>query len=380
MVRDRDSRSSRPGGPRTILFVGPKPGASAGRHPGGQLTAAIGIVQHAAATGYALEVIDTFVDGFTAMGLAARLRMGMRRVSALRDRLRRERVSALLLFAGARFSFYERSLMALLARRAGVPAVLCIRDGAFLGWMKGSSLRYRLVRRLLCIPDRIVVQGTRAAAALAAAGVQPARLRVVRNWLPPFFEVATAARNPTPGAPMRFVFVGWLVKEKGVWELLDAFAEVARSHDISLDFIGGGTLDGELRARIAALGLQRCTVQSWMSPAALVERLDRAHVLVLPSYFEGFPNALLEAMARGLGVVCSDVGGIGDSVIDGANGFLVAPRDAAALAAAMARYAAAPELVPAHGAASLMRVRTLHDRASNLSELFATLALPQGQQ
>ncbi len=100
---------------------------------------------------------------------------------------------------------------------------------------------------------------------------------------------------------------------------------------------------------------------------------DQRAVFFLPSYFEGFPNALLEAMARGLAAVCTDVGAVPDAVDDGVNGFLVPPKDTMALVTAIEHYLRSPELVREHGRAGLARVAHFHDRDANLKRLFACL-------
>lgn len=120
-------------------------------------------------------------------------------------------------------------------------------------------------------------------------------------------------------------------------------------------------------------GLVHCRVRGWMEAGEVRRFLDDMDVFVLPSYYEGFPNALLEAMARGLAVVCTDVGAVPDAVDDGVNGFLVPPKDTAALATAIEHYLRSPELVRDHGRAGLARVTRFHDRDANLKRLFDCL-------
>ena len=73
----------------------------------------------------------------------------------------------------------------------------------------------------------------------------------------------------------------------------------------------------------------------WIDSDAKVQRLRRAHLLVLPSYMEGMPNAIIEAMATGLPVVATDVGAVVDVVSDGVNGILIPPRNIDRLAQAL---------------------------------------------
>lgn len=358
---------------RRITFVGPDPRASTAAHAGGQLTAAIGIAGYAAKQGYALDVIDTFVDSFSPPSFGRKLRFGVARVRDLWRLLASGSTDGVILFVGARHSFFERVLLAGLARLAGVVSVFCIRDGGFTGWMRGSPLLRRLVLLLLRIPQRIVVQGNRTRQILVDAGVPARKLAVVRNWLPETFGLARQGRAAAPGEPLRLIFVGWLVKEKGLRELMEACASLAKRHRFDVDLIGGGSLESDLRASVAANGLAGIRFLGWRSADEIRGRLEQAHIFVLPSYFEGFPNALLEAMACGLPSVCSDVGAIAESVQQGISGYVVPPQDAVALAAAIENYLVTPTLVQRHGSAALGMVRTLHDRETNLKQLFSCL-------
>jgi glycosyltransferase involved in cell wall biosynthesis len=91
---------------------------------------------------------------------------------------------------------------------------------------------------------------------------------------------------------------------------------------------GEGSIMGEVRRQLSDPGLARVVqLLGWIDPDAAAERLRRAHLLVLPSYMEGMPNAVIEAMAAGLPVVATDVGAVVDVVSDGVNGFVIPPRD-----------------------------------------------------
>jgi glycosyltransferase involved in cell wall biosynthesis len=148
-------------------------------------------------------------------------------------------------------------------------------------------------------------------------------------------------------------FVGRLANEKGVRELVQAaalLAETAPSLRIALvgdvderDPVGGGLL-----AQIAA--------SSNLFRVEATPQIERIYagfdLLVLPTYREGLPNLLLEAAAMALPVVATRVTGCVDVVRDGETGLLVSARDGAALAAAISRYVADPELRLRHGAAA----------------------------
>ena len=112
------------------------------------------------------------------------------------------------------------------------------------------------------------------------------------------------------------VFVGHLYREKGVFELVEAFAELhARRPGLRLSLAGEGREQGRLEERIEELGIADAVdVLGWIAGEAKVDLLRSAACFVLPSYYEGLPLALLEAMLAGAPVVASDVGAIPDVV------------------------------------------------------------------
>jgi glycosyltransferase involved in cell wall biosynthesis len=133
------------------------------------------------------------------------------------------------------------------------------------------------------------------------------------------------------------LFVGRLRTRKAVAVLVEAFAAVVRQRpQARLVLLGDGEQRAALEAQIARLGIGAAVDLAGAVPrAATVEWLRRADVFCLPSTYEGFPLAILEAMAEGLPVVATRVAGVPEAVEDGASGLLVPPEDDRALAAAL---------------------------------------------
>ncbi len=134
-----------------------------------------------------------------------------------------------------------------------------------------------------------------------------------------------------------FVFIGRLVRDKGVSEMVQAFRKVAEAipnvrlvlagdYEKDLDPLDGATLEAiRVDTRIVSLGFVNDVKRIYLI----------ADALLLPSYREGLPNCLIEAGAMGVPVIASDISGCREVVIEGETGFLVRPRDTEALASAM---------------------------------------------
>jgi glycosyltransferase involved in cell wall biosynthesis len=125
------------------------------------------------------------------------------------------------------------------------------------------------------------------------------------------------------------IFVGSIERDKGVFELLDAFGLLHKKYpDVHLILVGTGPeykslsnriFRGSLKKKIHIVGRRpHNEVNIW---------LRAADIFTLPTYYEGFPNSVLEAMACGLPVIASNVGGISEAVEDGKSGILVKSRD-----------------------------------------------------
>nr|WP_282184012.1 glycosyltransferase [Azospirillum sp. OGB3] len=138
--------------------------------------------------------------------------------------------------------------------------------------------------------------------------------------------------------PVRLLFLGRLIKLKGIDVLLDALAsDACRSRSWQLTIAGDGDLE-TYRAQAKALGLEdRVRFTGWLDQTGCRKELVQAHVLVQPSMFEGLPMSVLEAMANGLTIVATPVGSVGDAIADEETGLLVPPGDRTALAEALAR-------------------------------------------
>jgi glycosyltransferase involved in cell wall biosynthesis len=159
--------------------------------------------------------------------------------------------------------------------------------------------------------------------------------------------------------PGYLLFVGRLRIRKGVEILLEALAELRRAGSPARLLVAG---EGEHRAalerRAAELGLGPAVRFVGAVAAAQVRSLlHGAAALVVPSIYEGMPLVVLEAMAAGRPVVASRIAGIPEVVMAGETGWLVAPEDPGALAAALAELLAAPAEAARRGAAGRRRVR-----------------------
>lgn len=177
--------------------------------------------------------------------------------------------------------------------------------------------------------------------------------------------------------PLRLVAVGRFAEQKGQLLLIDAMAEVVRRGvDVRLVLVGDGELRGPVEHAIARHGLGRhVELTGWLAESAVRHEIDAAHALVLPSFAEGLPMVVMEAMAAGRPVIATWVAGIPELVKPGRNGWLVPAGSTDALVDAITEAAmAGPEVLAKMGKTARACALTRHDidtEAAKLAALFA---------
>ena len=156
---------------------------------------------------------------------------------------------------------------------------------------------------------------------------------------------------PLPDRPTTFLMIGRLLREKGMFEYLEA-ARMVKADRPSTQFLLLGDIDANLTSlNSSALDALRAegTVEYLGTVRDVRPVISGAHVIVLPSYHEGMPRSVLEGLSMGRAVITTDAPGCRDTVEPERNGLIVPVRDAVALAAAMSRLADRPDLISAMG-------------------------------
>lgn len=173
---------------------------------------------------------------------------------------------------------------------------------------------------------------------------------------------------------LRFLSVARLSPEKGHLLLLEAFAELRANHpEAQLVLAGDGPMRGKIEAEITRLGLKEAVeITGWVDADRVKAELGRATALVQPSFIEGLPVVIMEAMARGRPVISTYVAGIPELVLPEKTGWLVPAGDTTALGAAMARLADMPvDTLTEMGRVSIDRARSRHSADTEAAKLKA---------
>ncbi len=312
--------------------------------------------------------------------------VAMTEVTDFRERIRRDDVQFFSLHKGPGHGFrlyprlfklfrdlapaivHTRNLAALEASvpawLAGVPARVHGEHGRDVGDLDGSNRRYQRVRRLYSpfVSRYVALSKDLADYLRGPVGIAPARVTQIYNGVDTSrFAPAPGGRIPLAGCPFTssdLWFVGTVGRMKEVKDqvtLAEAFVAAVRRHPagarMRLVMAGNGPLRDRVEGVLASAGLRH---QAWLPG----ERSDVPDILrglncfVLPSLAEGVSNTILEAMASGIPIVATRVGGNPELIDDGLTGRLVPPADAATMATAILGYFDDPTTGRRHGRAA----------------------------
>ncbi len=240
------------------------------------------------------------------------------------------------------------------------PVVLSVRGSDV--HLFSSGLMGRVSRRIWRSMDVIIAVSEDLARALESNGVESSKIRVVYNGVGeefrPLEKDAARLKLDLPEARFIVLFLGLLAPVKGVDNLLKA-VETIEDPELLCVLVGAGPLHESLEQQVRESGLLRRVHFAGQRPREeMVDWLNAADLLVLPSHSEGRPNVVLEAMACGRPVIASRVGGVPELVTDGITGRLVAAGDSAELSEAIRDLMGDKDRLLAMGKAARERVET----------------------
>lgn len=237
---------------------------------------------------------------------------------------------------GDKGSAARKGLIVLAARLALVPVVLHLHAAELIGFhAEGSALRKAAIRLPFRAANVIIVLGKLWKDWLATdLRIDPAKIDILYNGVP----VEPMPRVFEAGRPRTLLFLGQLMERKGTHDLLHALALLPEeTGDWRAVFAGNGDIPF-YRGLAAELGIaSRVTFTGWVDQNGVREWLARADMMALPSYNEGIPLVILEALGAGTPVICTPVGAIPEVLEEGRDVLFVPPGDHPALARAITR-------------------------------------------
>jgi glycosyltransferase involved in cell wall biosynthesis len=251
-------------------------------------------------------------------------------------------------------SFWRKSTYAREARLAGIPVCLHGHFTSLIDLYRSNRLKARAIGRVFADAECVFALSKDMERQLVEMSGGRAQVRVLHNPCPPDgFDPSPRPSTDTP----HVLFMGRVGDRKGIFDLVAAWPSVLQAvPGARLIVAGDGELD-KLKVMVTELRLgPNIDILGWISGDERMEAYRRANVFSLPSYAEGLPMGVLEAMGAGLPVVSTAINGTPDAVKHGVTGFLHAPGDHQAIAEHLVTLLSDPALRDQMGQAAYGRV------------------------
>lgn len=235
-----------------------------------------------------------------------------------------------LIFSANGPSVYEKGTMVLFSSLFGIKSIFAPRGGPLINEVKKSRNLKSFLKFVLRKSSFIVCQGdfwkNFFQDLIPHSNIN--KLIVIPNWIDLDnykFSPVKSNDNTQSQNLFRILFMGWIQKDKGVFDIFNAVAGCTfGSSKIEFTFLGDGPDRIELEEKFKSLGTEFSVLfPGWVYGDTKLDYLNQSHIFILPSYAEGMPNSLMEAMASGVASIATNVGAVPDLIQNNQTGILV---------------------------------------------------------
>ncbi len=225
----------------------------------------------------------------------------------------------------SRGSFLRKFFVAVIAKIFNKKILLHIHGAEFdIFYQKSPTFIKKIITKTLNSSDLVIVLSKQWKDKVLKISLNP-NVKILYN------PTIIKELNQTNSDKTNFLFMGHLGKRKGVYDIIEA-GKYITNKAVQINLYGDGNIE-EFKKLVIDNNLQdKIIIKGWISGEEKIEVFKNSNALILPSYNEGLPISILEAMAYGMPVISTPVGGIPEAVENGFNGFLIQPGDFKALA------------------------------------------------
>lgn len=254
-----------------------------------------------------------------------------------RNVLRKDSYDIAHISTSASLSLLKDMLMIRIAHRCGTKTVIHFHFGRIPELQKQNNWEWKLMKKVISMSDSVIVMTESSHKTLTDCGYS--NIHLVPNPLSPAVTDYIRKHPDKDRIPGTILFVGHVIKTKGVEELVDACGHI---ENVKLKIIGHAADDMKSLLRQKAINCKGD--DSWLEQTGelpyeqVLDQMQRCDLFVLPTYTEGFPNVILESMACGCAIVTTKVGAIPEMLKEddrGKYGILIDPKNTEALESAI---------------------------------------------
>lgn len=259
-------------------------------------------------------------------------------------------IKVLHLHTAADGSFWRKAQLVKLRHFFHKKVILHIHASRFKDFYNDSSAKKRIwIKNVLTEVDVLIVLSESWKQRFIDLGMPENKIVILHN-ITPYPTIMSAARKKND-EKTHFLFLGEIGQRKGVFDIIRGIAMKKEQFLGHMELkIGGNKNEEKLKKQIKDFNIQEIvTFEGWVSGNKKLELLNWADVFILPSFNEGLPISILEAMSYGMPIISTPVGGIPEVVKNNLNGTIISPGNAEEISIAMMKYIASPEIIKAEG-------------------------------
>lgn len=313
---------------KKILFVGSFKTTAKDGGVGGQMFACKTIINSSISDSVDWTLIDTTSDSNIPAGFIKRLWKAIQRVLIFFYRIIFFRYDAVLIFVADGWSFWEKGLMALMAKSLSkAKVIIAPRSGYIIDNIVDKGKLSKFITYVFNKVDVVICQSLswKNIFSECAPLNNTSKFVIIENMIDYKKYAVLPMSQKDTGEEITILFMAWVKRNKGIYEFIDA-VKLLNNENLNFKVIiaGKGEDSDAIIKEIEEGGLiNRIDVKGWVLGDEKLKMLAESDIFALPTYFEGYPNSLMEAMASGKACIATKVGSIPDMIDHMETGMLI---------------------------------------------------------
>lgn len=312
---------------KKVLFVGSFKATSKDGGVGGQMFACKTIINSELSNSIKWTLIDTTADSNILASKINRLKKAVLRLIEFTYYLVFFKHDYILIFAADGLSFWEKGVMGVMAKSVtNSKVIIAPRSGFIINDINNNRNLKAFIKYVFKKVDTVICQSKSWQVLFEIlAGENKSKFIIIENLIDYDKYKDLPIKNLQKNEKTTILFMAWVTRNKGIFELIEAVKMLKNDNFNFKLIIAGLGEDYEIIVEeVKKQGLTDCVVfQGWVLGHNKIEIFNKTDIFVLPTYFDGYPNSLMEAMAAGKACIATKVGSIPDMINDYENGILI---------------------------------------------------------
>ena len=257
--------------------------------------------------------------------------LAIKRIIILLFKLISNKPHVALIFSSDGASAIEKGFMILMCNYFRCKTLIFPRAGKLINQVENSQLMFKIISFLYSKSSMFLCQGKKwEQFALKVLKINSNKVKIINNWTATkeLIKIGKHRNYNKKNKSYKLLFVGWVEKDKGVFDLIQTLNNLdKKGKNLNLTFVGDGTAKNSLIKYVNKNKLKNVNFLGWLRDDELNKVYAYHDIFVFPSWYEGMPNVVIEAMASGMAIVSSSAGVISDHLINGEHALLSNPKE-----------------------------------------------------